>query len=60
MQVRVDLAAQKLVLADGREIELPGGQLRQACLLEGVDELGYILLQEPAIARLRSRSDWLD
>ena len=49
MKVRVDLAAQKLVLADGREIDFPVDSFAKRCLLEGVDELGYILLQGPAI-----------
>src|SRR2546430_1604926 len=49
-RVAVDLAAQKLRLPDGREIEFPVDGFSKMCLLEGVDELGYILKQEPAIA----------
>jgi 3-isopropylmalate/(R)-2-methylmalate dehydratase small subunit len=49
--VRVDLAVQKLTLPDGREIEFPVDSFAKQCLLEGVDELGYILMQEAAIAR---------
>jgi 3-isopropylmalate/(R)-2-methylmalate dehydratase small subunit len=49
-QVTVDLAAQKLQLPDGRSIEFPIDEFSKQCLLEGVDELGYILGQQDAIA----------
>ena len=48
--VRVDLASQKLTLADGRTVEFPVDEFSKHCLLEGIDELGYILQQESAIA----------
>jgi 3-isopropylmalate/(R)-2-methylmalate dehydratase small subunit len=49
-EVTIDLAAQTLTLPDGRAIEFPVDSFAQHCLLEGVDELGYILQREPAIA----------
>ncbi len=48
--VKVDLPAQKLVLPDGRVVEFPIDAFSKQCLLDGVDELGYILRQEAAIA----------
>jgi 3-isopropylmalate/(R)-2-methylmalate dehydratase small subunit len=48
-KVRVDLAAQKLTLPGGREIGFPVDSFAKYCMLEGVDELGYILLQNAAI-----------
>jgi 3-isopropylmalate/(R)-2-methylmalate dehydratase small subunit len=48
--VKIDLAAQKLTLPDGRVIEFPVDGFSKQCLLDGVDELGFILKQEPAIA----------
>ncbi len=48
-KVKVDLAAQSLTLADGQSVEFPIDQFAKRCLLEGVDELGYIMQQEPAI-----------
>ena len=48
--VKVDLASQTLTLADGRAVEFPVDEFSRHCLLEGIDELGYILQQEPAIA----------
>jgi 3-isopropylmalate/(R)-2-methylmalate dehydratase small subunit len=49
-RVAVDLAAQTLRLPDGREVQFPIDGFSKQCLLEGVDELGYILQQEEAIA----------
>jgi 3-isopropylmalate/(R)-2-methylmalate dehydratase small subunit len=53
--VKVDLAAQTLTLADGRAVEFPVDAFAKHCLLEGIDELGYILGQEPAIAAYEVR-----
>jgi 3-isopropylmalate/(R)-2-methylmalate dehydratase small subunit len=55
IRVRVDLAAQKLILPDGRAVEFPIDAFSKTCLLEGIDELGYILKQEPAIAAFEAR-----
>ena len=37
-------------LPDGSQVEFPIDPFSKHCLLEGVDELGYILKQEAAIA----------
>lgn len=47
--VTVDLATQRLLLPDGTEVEFPIDPFAKHCLLEGVDELGYILQHEDAI-----------
>jgi 3-isopropylmalate/(R)-2-methylmalate dehydratase small subunit len=47
--VQVHLAKQSLTLADGTAVEFPIDAFSKHCLLEGVDELGYILLQDAAI-----------
>jgi 3-isopropylmalate/(R)-2-methylmalate dehydratase small subunit len=47
--VAVDLEAQTATLADGTSAEFPIDPFAKHCLLEGVDELGYILQQIPAI-----------
>jgi 3-isopropylmalate/(R)-2-methylmalate dehydratase small subunit len=53
--VQVDLASQTLTLADGRRVEFPIDAFSKHCLLEGVDELGYILQQADSIAAYESR-----
>jgi 3-isopropylmalate/(R)-2-methylmalate dehydratase small subunit len=47
--VTVDLASQSLILPDGTRVEFPIDSFAKHCLLEGVDELGYILQHEDAI-----------
>jgi 3-isopropylmalate/(R)-2-methylmalate dehydratase small subunit len=54
-RVEVNLAAQTLTLPDGRAVEFPVDPFSKQCLLDGVDELGYILKQEPAIAAFEAR-----
>jgi len=47
--VTIDLANQTLETPSGRLVEFPIDAFSKHCLLEGVDELGYILNQESAI-----------
>jgi len=52
--VKVDLATQTLTLANGRTVEFPVDSFAKHCLLEGIDELGYILQQGLAIKLFES------
>jgi len=54
-EVSIDLAAQKLSLPDGTSVEFPVDGFSKACLLDGVDELGWILKREPQIAAYELR-----
>ncbi len=54
-KVKVDLASQTLTLPDGERVEFPVDPFSKTCLLEGIDELGWILKQEPAIAAFEAR-----
>jgi 3-isopropylmalate/(R)-2-methylmalate dehydratase small subunit len=53
--VKVDLAAQTLTTPSGRKVEFPVDCFSRHCLLEGVDELGYILSHEADIAAFESK-----
>jgi 3-isopropylmalate/(R)-2-methylmalate dehydratase small subunit len=53
--LKIDLASQLLTLPGGRTVEFPIDPFAKQCLLEGVDELGYMLKQEPAIAAYEAR-----
>lgn len=53
--VTVDLARQTVTLPDGSEVQFPIDEFSKHCLLEGVDELGYILQQESAIAAFEAQ-----
>ena len=50
VNVTVDLASQQLTLPDGSTVEFPIDEFAKQCLLQGVDELGYILAQADAIS----------
>jgi 3-isopropylmalate/(R)-2-methylmalate dehydratase small subunit len=53
--VTVDLERQTLTLPDGTEASFPVDEFAKHCMLEGVDELGYILQQEDAIAAYEAK-----
>lgn len=53
--VRVDLASQTLTPPDGTAVEFPVDPFAKTCLLEGVDELGFLLKHEAEIAAFEQR-----
>jgi 3-isopropylmalate/(R)-2-methylmalate dehydratase small subunit len=53
--VAIDLASQTLTLPGGRAVEFPIDSFARHCLLNGIDELGYIRQQEDAIAAFEAR-----
>ena len=53
--VKIDLANQTLTTPSGRKVEFPIDAFSKHCLLEGVDELGYILKHEAQIAAYEAR-----
>ena len=53
-ELTIDLAEQALVLPDGRVFAFPIDGFSKTCLLQGVDELGYLLNLEPDIARFEA------
>jgi 3-isopropylmalate/(R)-2-methylmalate dehydratase small subunit len=53
--VKIDLPKQTVTLPGGRAVEFPVDGFSKHCLVNGVDELGYILQQEPAIAAYEAR-----
>jgi 3-isopropylmalate/(R)-2-methylmalate dehydratase small subunit len=48
--ISIDLSAQTLTLANGRAYEFPLDSFSKYCLLNGVDQRGYLLEFEPQIA----------
>jgi 3-isopropylmalate/(R)-2-methylmalate dehydratase small subunit len=49
-EVRVDLASQSVTLPDGRSVTFPIDGFSKHCLLNGVDQLGYVLSLDSTIA----------
>jgi 3-isopropylmalate/(R)-2-methylmalate dehydratase small subunit len=55
LEVTIDLATQTITWSDGASA-FPTDSFSRRCLLEGLDELGYLLTLAPAIARHEARS----
>jgi 3-isopropylmalate/(R)-2-methylmalate dehydratase small subunit len=51
----VDLERQKVILPDGQELGFNIDPFRKMCLLQGVDDLGYIMTKEDAVAAHEAR-----
>jgi 3-isopropylmalate/(R)-2-methylmalate dehydratase small subunit len=47
--VTIDLDTQSVILPDGRRVPFPIDGFSRTCLIEGLDQLGYLLKQTPAI-----------
>jgi 3-isopropylmalate/(R)-2-methylmalate dehydratase small subunit len=48
-RVTVDLASQTLTLPDGEKVEFPIDPFAKHCLLNGIDQLGFLLAETDAI-----------
>jgi 3-isopropylmalate/(R)-2-methylmalate dehydratase small subunit len=51
VSLTIDLQASTLTLPDGTAVQFPIEAFARYCLLNGVDELGFLLQQGDAIAR---------
>ena len=49
MELTIDLETQSLYLPDGRRVPFPIDTFNKVCLLEGLDQLGYLLKHESQI-----------
>ena len=54
VELDIDVATRSVTLPDGSRHVFPLDAFAQTCLLEGVDQLGYLLKQAPAIERFES------
>jgi len=55
VELRIDVAQRTVTLPDGRRVQFPLDAFAQTCLLEGVDQLGYLLKQDAAITRFEQQ-----
>jgi len=58
VEVTVDVAARNLLLPDGRAVSFPIDGFSRYCLLNGVDQLGYLLNHADAISRFEEARPW--
>ena len=49
IELDIDVAASSVTLPDGRSFTFPIDGFARTCLLEGVDQLGYLLKQQSSI-----------
>ena len=58
-EIEIDVARTEVLLPDGRRAAFPLDPFARHCLVHGIDELGYLLGQLPAIeAWERSKGDF--
>jgi 3-isopropylmalate/(R)-2-methylmalate dehydratase small subunit len=55
-EVAIDVEATTLTLPDGRSVRFPIEPFARVCLLNGVDQLGYLLKQDAAITEHERRT----
>ena len=54
-QITVDLPSQTVTLPDGSSVGFEIDPFRKACMLEGVDDLGYIMKRDAAIVAYEAK-----
>lgn len=54
----IDVESSTLELPDGRRIEYPIDRFARYCLLEGIDQLGFLQQHEDAIATFEKERSW--
>jgi 3-isopropylmalate/(R)-2-methylmalate dehydratase small subunit len=57
LELEIDVAAREVRLPDGRRFQFPIDAFARTCLLEGVDQLGYLLKHTPAIERFEHHTE---
>jgi 3-isopropylmalate/(R)-2-methylmalate dehydratase small subunit len=57
-EVTIDVAAQTVELPGGRKVSFPLDSFSRYCLLNGVDQLGYLLNQADAITAFEKNRPW--
>jgi 3-isopropylmalate/(R)-2-methylmalate dehydratase small subunit len=58
VEVTVDVVERQLKLPDGRSVGFPLDGFSRYCLINGVDQLGYLLQQSEAITRFEQNRPW--
>jgi len=55
LNVEIDLETQSIILPSGKSVEFPVDEFSKKCLLAGVDQLGYLQQQLPAVEAYEQR-----
>jgi 3-isopropylmalate/(R)-2-methylmalate dehydratase small subunit len=59
IEVLLDIATSALLLPDGRQFEYPIDAFARHCLLEGLDQLGFLRQHEDDIRRFEENRSWM-
>jgi 3-isopropylmalate/(R)-2-methylmalate dehydratase small subunit len=54
-EITIDLANQTLALPDGRRVKFPIDNFSKQCILQGVDQLGYLQTHAEAVEAYERR-----
>jgi len=57
-EVEIDIEAATLALPDGRKLDFPIDEFARYCLLEGIDQLGYLQQQTQQIEQFEMERPW--
>ena len=57
-ELSVDVATATVTLPDGKAVEFPIDAFARHCLLEGIDQLGYLQKQDAAITHFEEQRSW--
>ena len=58
VEVAIDVAASTLTLPDGRAVNYPIDRFARYCLLEGIDQLGFLQQHDDEIGRFEEARSW--
>lgn len=58
VEVKIDVAESTLTLPEGRTVNYPIDSFARYCLLEGIDQLGFLQQHEEQIARFENTRSW--
>jgi 3-isopropylmalate/(R)-2-methylmalate dehydratase small subunit len=58
VELSISVADATLTLPDGRAVAFPIDEFAKKCLLEGVDQLGYLLQRSDEISRFEEERPW--
>jgi 3-isopropylmalate/(R)-2-methylmalate dehydratase small subunit len=58
IEVDIDIANSTLALPDGNVVEFPIDSFARYCLVEGIDQLGYLQMQDKHIKDFEERRSW--
>jgi 3-isopropylmalate/(R)-2-methylmalate dehydratase small subunit len=57
LEITIDLESQTVTLPDGKKISFPVDSFARTCLMQGTDQLGYLLSFDAEITRFEQKRE---